>query len=141
MLFLTFIQGPKTTKCVHSISNWLELLVQATHEYDLLLWDNTELAFNCKFGDVLSQERAIAELNSSIKMEGGDLDGFINHFELLVCHAGYRLDDSLVLQKFTDGLPFGMYKMIYEGSKVPQTYQGWCDAAIAQQKKFVHMKG
>lgn len=89
MLFLTFIQGPKTTEWVHSISNWLELSVQATHEYDPLLWDNTELAFNCKFGDVLSQEKVIAELNSGIKMEGGDLDGFINCFELLVCHAGY----------------------------------------------------
>ena len=56
MLFLTFIQGPKTTEWVHSISNWLELSVQATHEYDPLLWDNTKLVFNCKFGNVLSQE-------------------------------------------------------------------------------------
>ena len=55
MLFLTSIQGPKTTEWVHSISNWLELSVQATHEYNPLLWDNTELAFNQKFGDVLSQ--------------------------------------------------------------------------------------
>ena len=46
-----------------------------------------------------------------------------------------------MLQKFTDGLPFGMYKTIYEGSNVPQTYQGWRGVAINQQKKFVHMKG
>ena len=98
------------------ISNWLELLVQATHEHDPLLWDNTKLAFNHKFSDVLSQEHAIAELKSGIKMEGGDLDGFINHFELWVCHVGYRPDESLVLQKFTDGLPFGMYKAIYKTS-------------------------
>ena len=89
MLFLTFIQGPKTTEWVHSISNWLELSVVATHEFDPLLWENTELAFNRKFGDVLSQERAIVELKNNIKMEGGDLDGFINRFELLVCHARY----------------------------------------------------
>ena len=74
-------------------------------------------------------------------MEGGDLDGFINRFELLVCHAGYWPDNSLVLQKFTDSLPFGMYKTIYKGQNVPQTYQGWHDVAITQQKKFVHMKG
>ena len=74
-------------------------------------------------------------------MEGGDLDGFINHFELWVRHAGYRPDESLVLQKFTDRLPFGMYKAIYETGNAPVTYQGWQDAAIKQQKKFVHMKG
>ena len=141
MLFLTFIQGPKTTEWVHSISNWLELSVVATHEFDPLLWENTELAFNRKFGDVLSQERAIVELKNNIKMEGGDLDGFINRFELLVCHARYRPDEVLVLQKFTDGLPFGMYKTIYESNNPPVTYQGWRDAAIEQQKKFVHMKG
>ena len=73
MLFLMFIQGPKTTEWVHSISNWLELSVQAMHEYEPLLWDNNELVFNHKFGDVLSQERAIAKLKSSIKMEGGVL--------------------------------------------------------------------
>lgn len=125
MLFLTFIQGPKTTEWVHSISNWLELSVQATQEYDPLLWDNIKLTFNRKFGDILSQERAIAELKSSIKMEGGDLDGFINRFELLVCHAGYRPDEDLVLQKFTDGHPSGMYKAIYKSGHIPQTYQGW----------------
>ena len=74
-------------------------------------------------------------------MEGGDLDGFINHFELLVHHAGYRPDKFLVLQKFTDGLPFGMYKAIYEVDNPPVTYQGWRDTALQKQKKRVHMKG
>ena len=84
-----------------------------------------QLVFNCKFGDVLSQECTITELKSGIKMEGGDLDSFINFLELLVCHAGYRPDKSLVLQKFTDGLPFGMYKAIYKTGNAPVTYQGW----------------
>ena len=106
-----------------------------------LLWDNMELAFNHKFSNTLSQECAIAELNSRIKMEGGDLDGFINRFELLVCHAGYRPNKYLVLQKFTDDLPFGMYKAIYEVDDPPVTYQGWCDAVLQKQKKWVHMKG
>ena len=113
--------NPAQTEWVHSMSNWLELSVQATHKHDVLLWDNTELAFNHKFGNTLSQEHAIAEFNSGIKMEGGDLDGFINLFKLLVCHAGYNPDESLVLQKFTDGLPFGMYKAIYKNDNPPIT--------------------
>ena len=141
MLFLTYIQGPATTEWVHSISDWLEQGVQVSHEHDRRLWDYAEEAFQRKFGDTLSEERAIAELRSGIKMEGGDLDGFINRFEILVRHAGYDPDHSLVLQKFTDGLPMEMYKNIFGKDNAPTTYQGWRDAAIIQQRKWVHVKG
>ena len=141
MLFLTYIQGPATTEWVHSISDWLEQAVAATTEHDRRLWDYTEEAFQRKFGDTLSEERAIAELRSGIKMEGGDLDGFINRFEILVRHAGYDPDHSMVLQKFTDGLPMEMYKNIYGKDNAPVTYQGWRNAAIEQQRKWVHVKG
>ena len=133
MLFLTYIQGPATTEWVHSISDWLEQAVQVSNEYDRRLWDYTEEAFQRKFGDTLSEERAIAELSSGIKMEGGDLDGFINRFEILVRHAGYDPDHSMVLQKFTDGLPMEMYKNIFNKDNAPTTYQGWREAAIQQQ--------
>ena len=143
MLFLTYIyiQGPATTEWVHSISDWLEQAVQVSNEYDRRLWDYTEDAFQRKFGDTLSAERAIAELHSGIKMEGGDLDGFINRFEILVRHAGYDPDHSMVLQKFTDGLPMEMYKNIFGKDNAPTTYQGWCDATVEQQRKWVHYRG
>ena len=141
MLFLTYIQGPATTEWVHSISNWLEQAVQVSHKYDQRLWDYTKEAFQRKFGDTLSEERAIAELRSGIKMEGGDLDGFINRFEILVRHAGYDPDHSMVLQKFTDGLPMEMYKTIFGKDNAPTTYQGWREAAIQQQRKWVHYQG
>ena len=141
MLFLTYIQGPATTEWVHSISDWLEQAVQVSHEFDQRLWDYTEEAFQRKFGDKLSQERAIAELEDGIKMEKGDLDGFINRFEILVRHAQYNPDHSMVLQKFTDGLPFEMYKMIFGRERPPVGYQQWREAAIDQQRKWVHMRG
>ena len=141
MLFLTYIQGPATTEWVHSISDWLEQAVQVSHKYDRRMWDYTEEAFQRKFGDTLSEERAIAELRGGIKMEGGDLDGFINRFEILVHHANYDPDHSMVLQKFTDGLPMEMYKMIFGKDNAPTTYQGWREAAINQQRKWVHYKG
>ena len=141
MLFLTYIQGPATTEWVHSISDWLEQAVQVSHEFDQRLWDYTEEAFQRKFGDMLSQERAIAELEDGIKMEKGDLDGFINHFEILVRHAQYDPDHSMVLHKFTDGLPLEMYKAIFSRERPPVGYQQWREAAIDQQRKWVHMRG
>ena len=141
MIFLTYIQGPATMEWVHSISDWLEQAVQVSHEYDRRLWDYTEEAFQRKFGDTLSEERAIAELRGRIKMEGGDLDGFINRFEILVRHANYDPDHSMVLQKFTDGLPMEMYKSIFGKDNAPTTYQEWRDATIQQQRKWVHYRG
>ena len=113
MLFLTYIQGPATTEWVHSISDWLEQAVQVSHKYDRRLWDYTEEVFQRKFGDTLSEERAITELEDGIKMEKGDLDSFINCFEIPVHHAHYNPDHAMVLHKFTDGLPLEMYKVIY----------------------------
>ena len=113
MLFLTYIQGPATTEWVHSISDWLEQAVQVSHKYDRRLWDYTKEVFQRKFGDTLSEERAITELEDGIKMEKGDLDSFINCFEILVHHAHYNPDHAMVLCKFTDGLLLEMYKVIY----------------------------
>ena len=56
-------------------------------------------------------------------MEKGDLDGFINRFEILVHHTRYNPDHPMVLRKFTDGLPFEMYKMIFRRERAPVGYQ------------------
>ena len=90
---------------------------------------------------MLSEERAIAELEDGIKMEKGDLDSFINRFEILVCHTHYNPNHSMVLRKFTDGLPLEMYKVIYGQERPPVGYQQWREAAIEQQRKWVHMRG
>ena len=74
-------------------------------------------------------------------MEKGNLDGYINRFEILVRHTRYDPDHSMVLQKFTDGLPLEMYKAIYGRERPPTTYQQWREAAIEQQRKWVHMQG
>ena len=74
-------------------------------------------------------------------MEKGDLDGFINRFEILVRHARYDPDHPMVLRKFTDGLPLEMYKTIYGRERPPVGYQQWWEAAIDQQRKWVHVHG
>ena len=72
-------------------------------------------------------------------MEKGDLDGFINCFKTLVCHAHYDPDHAMVLRKFTDELPLEMYKVIYSKEQPPVGYQQWREAAIERQRKWVHM--
>lgn len=141
MLFLTYIQGQNTTEWVHTISDWLEQVVNMAGEYNPQIWDNTELAFNRKFGDAFSQEQAITELDQGIKMENGNLDGFINKFDLLVHHAGYNPDERLALQKFTAGLPNAMYESIYKLTPRPVTYDQWKQATLEQQKMWVHLRG
>ena len=74
-------------------------------------------------------------------MEKGDLDGFINRFEILVRHACYDPNHPMVLHKFTDGLPMEMYKVIYGRERPLIGYQQWQEAAIDQQRKWVHMQG
>ena len=74
-------------------------------------------------------------------MEKGDLDGFINHFKILVHHARYDPDHPMVLRKFTDGLPLEMYKTIYGRERPLVGYQQWREAAIDQQRKWVHVRG
>ena len=47
----------------------------------------------------------------------------------------------MVLRRFTDGLPRGMYEAIFSRRPQPVTYEQWREAAHEQQKLFVHLKG
>jgi hypothetical protein len=96
-------------------------------------------AFNRQYTDILEQEKAQAELGRGLCMQQGDLDGLITRFEQLVHHANYDLNQPLVLHIFTDTLPHTMYEFIFKNIQ-PQDYEGWHEAAIQQQKVFIHMK-
>jgi hypothetical protein len=87
----------------------------------------------------LEQEKAQAELGRGLRMQSGDLDSLITRFESLVRHANYDVNQPLVLHIFTDALPHAMYKFIFKNIQ-PRNYEGWREAAIQQQKMFIHMK-
>jgi hypothetical protein len=87
----------------------------------------------------MEQENAQAKLAAGLKLERGDLDALITDFEQLVRHAGYDINQELVLHIFTSALPDAMYTHIMRGPK-PQNYKDWRHAAIEQQKLFTHMK-
>ena len=74
-------------------------------------------------------------------MKGEELDDYISHFEALVCHVGLAINDQLVVDIFTAGLPYNMYKELYNIQPPLIMYEDWRSAAIKQQKWFIHLRG
>ena len=145
-LFLTYIQGGNTTEWVDQLGEWLDYQINARNPHRTTvdnewLWNSVELAFNRQYADKLMQECAMAKLKSSIKMKGEELDNYISHFEALVCHVGLAINDQLVVDIFTAGLPYNMYKELYNIRPLLIMYEEWRTAAIEQQKWFIHLKG
>ena len=145
-LFLTYIQGGNTTEWVDWLGEWLDFQIdphnpRCTTINNEWLWDSVELAFNCQYADKLTQERVMAELKAGIKMKGEELNEYISHFEVLVRHAGLAINDQLVVDIFTAGLLYNMYKELYNIQPPLIMYEDWRTAAIEQQKQFIHLKG
>jgi hypothetical protein len=141
MLFLTYIQGPLVNEWVKGVNAWLQgqVIRQRWLTTDERLWDEVQDSFNRQFTNVMEQENAQAKLAAGLKLEQGDLDALITEFEQLVLHAGYDINQELVLHVFTSALPNAMYAHIMRGPK-PQNYEDWRHAAIEQQKLYTHMK-
>jgi hypothetical protein len=88
----------------------------------------------------MEQEDAQAALAKGLQLEKGNLDKLITEFEQLVCHAGYDINQDLVLCIFTSALPNAMYEYIVCTMPPNATYEQWRAAAIDQQQIYVHMK-
>jgi hypothetical protein len=88
----------------------------------------------------MEQEDAQAALAKGLQLEKGDLDKLVTEFEQLVRHAGYDVNQDLVLRIFTSALPNSMYEYILRTLPQPATYEQWRTAAIDQQRVYVHMK-
>jgi hypothetical protein len=141
MLFLTYIQGPLVNKWVKGVNAWLrgQIIRQRWLTTNERLWNEVGDSFNQQFANVMEQENAQAKLAAGLKLEKGDLDKLIIEFEQLVRHAGYDINQELVLCIFTSALPDAMYAHIMQGPQ-PQNYEEWRKAAIDQQKLYTHMK-
>jgi hypothetical protein len=141
MLFLTYIQGPLINEWVKGVNTWLwgQVIRQQWLTTDERLWEEVGDSFNQQFANVMEQENAKAKLAAGLKLERGDLGTLITEFKQLVRHAGYDVNQELVLCIFTSALPDAMYAHIMWGPK-PQNYEDWRHTAIKQQKLFMHMK-
>jgi hypothetical protein len=142
MLFLTYIQGPIVNEWVKGVNAWLrgQIINQRWAPTDERLWVEVFDSFNRQFANVMEQEDAQAALAKGLQLEKGDLDKLITEFEQLVRHAGYDINQDLVLRIFTSALPNTMYEYILRNLRQPATYEQWRSAAIDQQRVYVHMK-
>jgi hypothetical protein len=142
MLFLTYIQGPIVNEWVKGVNAWLrgQIIHQRWAPTDERLWIEVFDSFNRQFANVMEQEDAQAALAKGLQLEKGDLDKLITEFEQLVRHAGYDINQDLVLRIFTSALPNTMYEYILRTLPQPATYEQWQSAAIDQQKVYVHMR-
>jgi hypothetical protein len=141
MLFLTYIQGPIVNEWVKGVNAWLhrQIISQGWASMDERLWNEVFSSFNRQFANVMEQEDAQATLAKGLQLEKGDLDKLITKFEQLVRHAGYDVNQDLVLRIFTSTLPNTMYEFILQNIQ-PTTYEQWRAAAIDQQRIYIHMK-
>jgi hypothetical protein len=64
---------------------------------------------------------------------------YIAEFDTLVAQAGYKADDTQMLEMFISGLPASLYETIYQLDD-PKTYKAWHQAAIKRQEKWLHMQ-
>ncbi|KAH9009809.1 hypothetical protein EDB84DRAFT_1570984 [Lactarius hengduanensis] len=133
MLFLTYFQGPLVNEWILSTSEWLKQEKRKLGPLDEWLWEAVAGGFKRQFTDTLEEEKARQELRSGIKMEKGDIDGYIAKFERLVRQSNYRSSEPLVLDYFTGGLPYDLYRNAYQFHS-PNTYAQWKAAAIEQHK-------
>jgi hypothetical protein len=142
MLFLTYIQGPIVNEWVKGVNAWLrgQIINQRWAPTDERLWAEVFDSFNRQFANVMEQEDAQAALAKGLQLEKGDLDKLITEFEQLVRHAGYDINQDLVLRIFTSALPNTMYEYILRNLRQPATYEQWRSAAIDQQRVYVHMR-
>jgi hypothetical protein len=142
MLFLTYIQGPIVNEWVKGVNAWLrgQIINQRWAPTDERLWAEVFDSFNRQFANVMEQEDAQAALAKGLQLEKGDLDKLITEFEQLVRHAGYDINQDLVLRIFTSALPNTMYEYILRTLQQPTTYEQWRSAAIDQQRVYVHMR-
>jgi hypothetical protein len=142
MLFLTYIQGPILNEWVKGVNAWLrgQIINQRWAPTDERLWIEVFDSFNRQFANVMEQEDAQAALAKGLQLDKGDLDKLITEFEQLVCHAGYNINQDLVLRIFTSALPNTMYEYILRTLPQPASYEQWRSAAIDQQRVYVHMR-
>jgi hypothetical protein len=142
MLFLTYIQGPIVNEWVKGVNAWLQgqIIHQRWAPNDERLWVEVFDSFNRQFANVMEQEDAQAALAKGLQLDKGDLDKLITEFEQLVRHAGYDINQDLVLRIFTSALPNMMYEYILQTLPQPATYEQWRSAAIDQQRVYVHMR-
>ena len=145
MLFLSYIRGPQVIQWVRAQINKAANYVRQNGPqsvYHAGIWNDMIQEFATNFQDIMSKERARAELKQ-LKMKGGDIDGYNSRFKQLVQNGEYGLNDERTMEQYVEGLPIGLQEAIITNEQTDFlfTWQHWMEAAVRQQKIWLKKQG
>jgi hypothetical protein len=67
-----------------------------------------------------------------------DLDSYIATFNHLATQAGFGREACATINKFAKGLKYDLVDKILSRNNVPETMDGWIDAAQKEQQKYAY---
>ena len=144
-LFLGYIRGPLVDKWVddqiQDVYQYIQGNVDPNADQHEHIWDHMINDFAQTYQDIMSAERADAELNT-LKMEKGELDEYTSRFRHLARMAGYRETDKKLCKDYFRGLPVGLQKTIVQMEPLQRYTElsDWHEGAIRHHRKFLTMQ-
>jgi Retrotransposon gag protein len=140
-LFLSLMKGPKVKGWVQRNYDWLDNAESDPEMYvphGMTAWQVLEREFCNTFIDYTKHERAQDEL-AKLKMQGGDVDGYITSFEFLSHRARMDLNDPTALRLFACGLPCTLADACININN-PETFRQWANATQRQQRNWMRKR-
>ena len=144
-LFLGYIRGPHIDKWVDNqiqeVYNYIQGSIDPNADRHEHIWDHMINDFAQTFQDIMSKERANAELNT-LKMEKGALDEYTSRFWHLVRLAIYRKTDRKLCKDYFWGLLIGLQKTMVQMEPMDryQELSNWIEGAIRHHRKFLQFQ-
>jgi Retrotransposon gag protein len=135
------MKGPKVKGWVQRNYDWLDNTESDPETYvphGMTAWQVLKREFCNMFIDYAEHERAQDEL-VKLKMQGGDVDGYIASFEFLGHWARMDLNDPTTLRLFARGLPHTLADACIDIDN-PETFRRWANAAQRQQRNWMHKR-
>ena len=137
-LFLGYIRGPRVKAWVQDTSQLIaEHMAFGGRETDEWIWTTVINDFAETFQDHMSKDLARGDI-FTLKMERGDIDKYVANFKHVVRMGEYNIDETMVCQKFFQGLPQGLQGSMINFEPIDRFthFSDWVEAAICQHKKY-----
>ena len=137
-LFLGYIRGPQVKAWVQDTSQLIaEHIAFGGRDTDEWIWTTVINDFAKTFQDHMSKDLARGDI-FTLKMERGDIDKYVADFKHVVRMGEYNIDETMVCQKFFQGLPKGLQGSMINFEPIDRFthFSDWVEAAIRQHKKY-----
>ena len=137
--FLGLLQGPKVEDWV--VEQARELRSKTTRRSDPVskadedLWEDLKLAFENNYAHTGRMEEARADL-SKLKMDGDLVDDYISRFENLLSRGEIPRSEVGAIEKFKDGLKYGVLSTILRHDTWPTTINEGEEVARREVHQF-----